>query len=35
MGVRGALRRQPRATRKYPWGNDLPVPARAGNWGDA
>jgi formylglycine-generating enzyme required for sulfatase activity len=24
-----------RATRKYPWGNDLPVPARAGNWGDA
>ena len=24
-----------RAARKYPWGNDLPVPARAGNWGDA
>jgi formylglycine-generating enzyme required for sulfatase activity len=24
-----------RATRKFPWGNDLPVPARAGNWGDA
>ena len=24
-----------RATRKYPWGNDLPVPARSGNWGDA
>jgi formylglycine-generating enzyme required for sulfatase activity len=24
-----------RATRKYPWGNDLPVPARAGNWADA
>ncbi|MGH8243549.1 MAG: SUMF1/EgtB/PvdO family nonheme iron enzyme [Steroidobacteraceae bacterium] len=24
-----------RATRKYPWGNDLPVPARAGNFGDA
>jgi formylglycine-generating enzyme required for sulfatase activity len=24
-----------RATRKYPWGDDLPVPARAGNWGDA
>jgi formylglycine-generating enzyme required for sulfatase activity len=24
-----------RATRKYPWGNDLPVPAKAGNWGDA
>jgi formylglycine-generating enzyme required for sulfatase activity len=23
------------AVRKYPWGNDLPVPARAGNWGDA
>jgi formylglycine-generating enzyme required for sulfatase activity len=23
------------ATRKYPWGNDLPVPARSGNWGDA
>ncbi|MGH8252316.1 MAG: SUMF1/EgtB/PvdO family nonheme iron enzyme, partial [Steroidobacteraceae bacterium] len=23
------------AQRKYPWGNDLPVPARAGNWGDA
>ena len=22
------------ATRKYPWGNDLPVPARSGNWGD-
>ncbi len=24
-----------RATRKYPWGNDLPVPARSGNWADA
>jgi formylglycine-generating enzyme required for sulfatase activity len=24
-----------RATRKYPWGNDLPVPPRSGNWGDA
>ncbi len=24
-----------RATRKYPWGNDLPVQARSGNWGDA
>ncbi len=24
-----------RATRKYPWGSDLPVPARSGNWGDA
>ena len=23
------------ATRKYPWGNDLPVPQRSGNWGDA
>lgn len=23
------------ATRKYPWGNDLPVPARTGNWADA
>ena len=23
------------ATRKYPWGNDLPVPAKSGNWGDA
>ena len=23
------------ATRKYPWGNGLPVPARSGNWGDA
>jgi formylglycine-generating enzyme required for sulfatase activity len=23
-----------RAVRKYPWGNDLPVPAKAGNWGD-
>ncbi len=23
------------ATRKYPWGDGLPVPARAGNWGDA
>ena len=22
------------ATRKYPWGSDLPVPARFGNWGD-
>jgi formylglycine-generating enzyme required for sulfatase activity len=24
-----------RATRKYPWGDDLPVPAKAGNFGDA
>jgi formylglycine-generating enzyme required for sulfatase activity len=24
-----------RAARKYPWGDDLPVPARAGNFGDA
>ena len=24
-----------RATRKYPWGNNLPVPAKSGNWGDA
>jgi formylglycine-generating enzyme required for sulfatase activity len=24
-----------RAVRKYPWGNDLPVAAKAGNWGDA
>jgi formylglycine-generating enzyme required for sulfatase activity len=24
-----------RAVRKYSWGNDLPVPAKAGNWGDA
>jgi formylglycine-generating enzyme required for sulfatase activity len=24
-----------RASRKYPWGNDLPVPAKSGNWGDA
>jgi formylglycine-generating enzyme required for sulfatase activity len=24
-----------RAARKYPWGNDLPVPAKSGNWGDA
>jgi formylglycine-generating enzyme required for sulfatase activity len=24
-----------RATRKYPWGNDLPVAAKSGNWGDA
>jgi formylglycine-generating enzyme required for sulfatase activity len=24
-----------RASRKYPWGSDLPVPARSGNWGDA
>ena len=24
-----------KATRKYSWGNDLPVPARSGNWGDA
>jgi formylglycine-generating enzyme required for sulfatase activity len=24
-----------RAVRKYPWGNDLPVPAKSGNWGDA
>ncbi len=23
------------ATRRYPWGSDLPVPARFGNWGDA
>ncbi len=23
------------ATRKYPWGNDLPVKARSGNWADA
>ncbi len=23
------------ATRKYPWGDGLPLPARAGNWGDA
>jgi len=23
------------ATRKYPWGSALPVPARAGNWADA
>jgi formylglycine-generating enzyme required for sulfatase activity len=23
------------ATRKYPWGDGLPVPQRAGNWGDA
>ena len=23
-----------KATRKYSWGNDLPVPARSGNWGD-
>ena len=23
------------ATRKYPWGSDLPVPPRSGNWGDA
>ncbi|MGE0466119.1 MAG: SUMF1/EgtB/PvdO family nonheme iron enzyme [Steroidobacteraceae bacterium] len=23
------------ATRKYPWGDSLPVPARSGNWGDA
>jgi len=23
------------ATRKYPWGDSLPVPQRAGNWGDA
>jgi len=22
------------ATRKYPWGSELPVPARSGNWGD-
>jgi formylglycine-generating enzyme required for sulfatase activity len=22
------------ATRKYPWGNDLPMPARSGNWAD-
>jgi len=24
-----------RATRKYPWGSDLPVPSKSGNWGDA
>ena len=24
-----------RAVRKYSWGNDLPVPPKAGNWGDA
>jgi formylglycine-generating enzyme required for sulfatase activity len=24
-----------RASRKYPWGDDLPVPAKAGNFGDA
>ena len=24
-----------RASRKYPWGNGLPVPPKAGNWGDA
>ena len=24
-----------RAVRKYPWGNELPVPAKSGNWGDA
>jgi formylglycine-generating enzyme required for sulfatase activity len=23
------------AVRKYPWGNELPVPAGSGNWGDA
>jgi formylglycine-generating enzyme required for sulfatase activity len=23
------------ASRKYPWGNGLPVPSKAGNWGDA
>jgi len=23
------------ATRKYPWGDSLPLPARSGNWGDA
>ena len=23
------------ATRKYPWGDSLPVPPRSGNWGDA
>jgi formylglycine-generating enzyme required for sulfatase activity len=23
------------ATRKYPWGDGLPVPAKAGNWGDS
>jgi formylglycine-generating enzyme required for sulfatase activity len=22
------------ATRKYPWGNDLPLPTRSGNWAD-
>ena len=22
------------ATRKYPWGDGLPVPAKSGNWGD-
>jgi formylglycine-generating enzyme required for sulfatase activity len=24
-----------RASRKYPWGDGLPVPPKAGNWGDA
>ncbi len=24
-----------RATRKYPWGDGLPVPPKSGNWGDA
>ncbi|MBM4219074.1 MAG: PEGA domain-containing protein [Gammaproteobacteria bacterium] len=24
-----------RAARRFPWGNDLPVPAKSGNWGDA
>ena len=24
-----------RATRKYPWGSDLPVAPKSGNWGDA
>ncbi len=23
------------ASRKYPWGNSLPLPAKAGNWADA
>jgi formylglycine-generating enzyme required for sulfatase activity len=23
------------ATRKYPWGDALPVPAKSGNWGDS
>ena len=24
-----------RATRRYPWGDELPVKAKSGNWGDA